>query len=64
MLFLAAVFHDIIYNPQSNTNEEDSAMHDVVGPGGLAGTLRRARASAGAAQSEGKGRRAERAQSA
>ncbi len=24
-LFLAAVFHDIIYNPQSNTNEEDSA---------------------------------------
>jgi len=24
-LFLAAVFHDIIYNPKSNTNEEDSA---------------------------------------
>ena len=24
-LFLAAVFHDIVYNPQSNTNEEDSA---------------------------------------
>jgi pantetheine-phosphate adenylyltransferase len=24
-LFLAALFHDIIYNPQSNTNEEDSA---------------------------------------
>ncbi len=24
-LFLAAVFHDIIYNPQSETNEEDSA---------------------------------------
>ena len=24
-LFLAAVFHDIIYNPQSSTNEEDSA---------------------------------------
>ncbi|MBK6983401.1 MAG: hypothetical protein IPH32_00975 [Bacteroidetes bacterium] len=23
-LFLAAIFHDIIYNPQSNTNEEDS----------------------------------------
>ena len=24
-LFLAAVFHDIVYNPKSNTNEEDSA---------------------------------------
>lgn len=24
-LFLAAIFHDIVYNPQSNTNEEDSA---------------------------------------
>jgi pantetheine-phosphate adenylyltransferase len=24
-LFLATIFHDIIYNPQSNTNEEDSA---------------------------------------
>ena len=24
-LFLAAVFHDIVYDPQSNTNEEDSA---------------------------------------
>ncbi|MBK7666994.1 MAG: hypothetical protein IPJ32_06325 [Sphingobacteriaceae bacterium] len=23
--FLAAVFHDIVYNPKSNTNEEDSA---------------------------------------
>lgn len=26
-LFLAAVFHDIIYNPQSATNEEDSAEY-------------------------------------
>ena len=26
-LFLATVFHDIIYNPQSNTNEEDSANY-------------------------------------
>lgn len=24
-VFLATIFHDIIYNPQSNTNEEDSA---------------------------------------
>jgi pantetheine-phosphate adenylyltransferase len=24
-LFLATIFHDIVYNPQSNTNEEDSA---------------------------------------
>jgi len=24
-LFLASIFHDIVYNPQSNTNEEDSA---------------------------------------
>lgn len=24
-LFLAAVFHDIVYNPKANTNEEDSA---------------------------------------
>ncbi len=24
-LFLAAIFHDIVYNPQSKTNEEDSA---------------------------------------
>ena len=24
-LFLAAIFHDIIYNPKSNTNEEESA---------------------------------------
>jgi pantetheine-phosphate adenylyltransferase len=26
-LFLAAVFHDIIYNPQSSTNEEESAEY-------------------------------------
>jgi len=24
-VFIAAVFHDIVYNPQSKTNEEDSA---------------------------------------
>ena len=28
-LFLAAVFHDIIYNPQSRTNEEDSADYFI-----------------------------------
>ena len=26
-LFLATIFHDIVYNPQSNTNEEDSAEY-------------------------------------
>ena len=26
ILFLAAVFHDVIYNPKSNTNEEDSVL--------------------------------------
>lgn len=28
-LFLAAIFHDIIYNPQSGTNEEDSANYFI-----------------------------------
>lgn len=32
-LFLAAVFHDIIYNPKSNTNEEDSAEFFIKAAG-------------------------------